>query len=1053
VNGLIEWWARNSVAANLLMVGIFVAGFIGFNSMERELDPHVRFPGVSIEVNWPGAAPQEVEEQIVARIEESLSDLDVIEWVRSNSQEGYGGVYVLADQRTDFGKFMNDVKIRVDSISSFPRDMEPPRIQQWVNRNEFIRVAVHGDLSERELKRLAEKLRREAAVLPAISIVQLFGTRREEVSVQVSEEALRRYNMSFREVADAIRAHSINQSSGQVRTEVGTYQLKVRSQADTEEDFSRIVIRQTRDGGVIRVGDVATVVDGFEDEPILATLNGEPAVLLQVMTTETMDIVKASESIREWIDERQATLPPGAKLTLWTDNAVDFKGRMETIGKSAGLGLLLVLAFLVLTLRPLVAFWVAVGIATAYAGAFVLLPHVGVTLNMISTFAFLLVLGIVVDDAIVVGEGIHAESHRIGGGVNAAVAGAQLVAKPVVFAVLTTIMAFLPWLFLSDSTSEFTRHITWVVILALAFSLVESLWILPAHLAKMKPRKDELLGRFGHYQKMIADSIINFAHRRYRGIGQFAVDRRYLTFSVFFTVLFVGFGLFNTGWVKKGFMPEIESDEVIVNVTLPEGAPYSRALEILAQLQDAERRLEDEVNERTAGEGQLIENWYTRSRRDSVLAIVKLAPPEVRDMSAKEAALRLRELMGDVPDAKEVSVDYTSNGGDPGFELAIRHPDLEVLRQAVDDMEEQLRSYDALYDIRNDLESASEEIRIALKPGAHKLGLTMSDVTRQVRQAYYGEEVQRLPRDGQDVRVMVHYPLESRRSIESLKHFRVRTADGREVPLLAVAELEYAPGIKRIRRWNGDRAARISADLRDSVRGEIMEDLEANFFPDFDQRYPGIKRGAVGQAEGEARFVQEVMGLYTIALFAMYAMLAVAFRSYGQPILILVAMPFAYVGAVYGHVLLNMEMAIFSYFGIAAAAGVVVNDNLVLIDYTNRLRDKGYKPLEAIVEAGVARFRPILLTTVTTIVGLMPMMFERSIQAKFLIPVVVSLCFGVFLAFFVTLLMVPALYAIGVDLDRLGSRVKQRVRGWLPGGGKGGGSVAGEDEKPALGGS
>ena len=1029
MNSLINWWARNTVAANLLMFGIFVAGIIGFTSMEREMDPHVRFPGVSIEVSWPGASPVEVEEQIVARIEESVSDLDNIEWVRSSSGEGFGGVYILADQRVDFAQFMNNVKIRVDGISSLPRDIEPPRVQQWVNRNEFIRVAVSGDLSERELSRLAEKLRSEAAVLPAISIVELFGTRREEVSIEVSEDSLRRYGLTFGEVANAIRANSINQSSGSVRTEVGTYQLKVRSQADTEAEFDDIIIRQTPDGGTIRVGDVANVVDGFEDQPILATLNGKPAVLLMVMTTETMDIVKASESINNWIESRQSTLPAGAELTLWTDQAEDFKGRMKTIGSSALLGLLLVLAFLVMTLRPVVAFWVAVGIATAYAGAFVLLPSVGVSLNMLSTFAFLLVLGIVVDDAIVVGEGIHSEAHRIGGGPDASVAGAQLVARPVIFGVATTILAFLPWIFLSGSTSEFTRHITWVVILALAFSLIESLWILPAHLSNMKPRHEKKLHRFGRFQKRISDSIIHFAHNHYRGIGQWAIKRRYLTTSFFVALLIVGFGLFNVGYIKKSFMPEIESDEIHINVVMPEGAPYSRALEVLAQMQAAEKALVEEFDEKYQGEFQLIENWYTRSRRDSVLAIVKLAPPEVRgDISSKDAALRLRELMGDVPDAKEVSVQHTLNNDGPGFELSIRHPDLDILREAVRDLEGQLRTYDALYDVRNNLEGASEEIRLTLKPGAVKMGLTLADVTRQVRQAYYGEEVQRLPREGQDVKVMVHYPLESRRSIESLKNFRVRTADGRQVPLLSVAELEYAPGIKRIQRWNGNRAARISADLKENVRGDIMTDLNENFFPAWEERFPGVIRGAVGQAEGQQRFVKEVLGLYTMAIFAMYAMLAIAFRSYWQPLLILIAMPYAFVGAIYGHLTMNMTMAIFSYFGIAAAAGVVVNDNLVLIDYTNRLRAKGMEAREAVVEAGVARFRPILLTTVTTIVGLSPMMLERSIQAKFLQPVVVSLAFGVFIAFFVTLLMVPALYAIGSDADALRTRVKRWVK-------------------------
>ncbi|WP_237068359.1 efflux RND transporter permease subunit [Microbulbifer guangxiensis] len=1031
MNKLIEWWARNSVAANLAMVGIFVAGILGFGMMEREMEPQVRFPGLEIRVSWPGAAPQEVEEQIAARIEEAVSDLDNIEWIRSTSSEGFGEVYILAETNVDFARFMNDIKIRVDGISSFPRDIDPPQVHQWVNRNEFIRVAVHGDLSERELKRLAEQLRREAATLPAISVVNLFGTRMEEVSIEVSEAALRRYGLTFQEVADAIRANSINQSAGTVRTEVGAYQLKVRNQADSEQEFANIIVRQTEDGGTIRVGDVANVVDGFEDNEILATLNGEPAVLLQVMTTETMDILTASESIRKWIAERQDSLPTGARLTLWTDNAEEFKGRLDTIGNSAFQGLLLVLLVLVLSLRPKVAFWVAIGIATAYAGAFVLLPSVGVSLNMLSTFAFLLVLGIVVDDAIVVGESIHTQSHNPefqheGGGLKAAVLGTQLVAKPVIFAVITTILAFLPWIFISGSTSEFTRHITWVVILALVFSLIESLFILPAHLRKLKPRTE--LGRFGRIQKGIADRIIYFAQNHYRRIGQWAVDHRYLTLSIFLATLMIGFGMFGSGWVKKSFMPEIESDEVIVNVVMPEGAPYSRALEVLAQLQDAEKRLEHEVNERTDGEGMLIENWYTRSQRDSVLAIVKLAPPEVRDMSAKDAALRLRELLGDIPDAKEVSVQYSMGNNGPGFELSIRHPDLDVLRAATADLETQLRTYESLYDVRNNLEGASEEIRIDLKPGAAKLGLTLAEVNRQVRQAYFGEEVQRLPRAGQDVKVMVRYPLESRRSIESLKDFRVRTADGREVPLLAVADLEYAPGIKRIQRWNGNRAARVMADLKDDVRSEIMDDLNENFFPAWEKRYPGIIRGAIGQAEGEKRFVQEVLGLYTMAFFAMYSLLAVAFRSYFQPILILIAIPFAFVGAIFGHAVTGMTMAIFSYFGIAAAAGVVVNDNLVLMDHSNRLRDQGMAPMKAVVEAGVARFRPILLTTVTTIVGLMPMMMERSIQAAFLQPIVVALAFGVFVAFFVTLLLVPALYGIGLDLSAGGARVKQSLK-------------------------
>ncbi len=1025
MNRLIAWWAHNHVAANLMMIGIFIAGIIGFNSLEREMEPQVRFPGLYIGVAWPGAAPRDVEEQLVARIEESVSDMDSIEWVRSSSREGNGSVYILADQQVDFTKFLNDVKIRIDSISSFPSDMEPPIVQQWVNRNEFIRIALHGDMEERELKRLAETLRREVAQLQAISVVELFGTRNEEVSIEVGEMALKRYGLTFSEVANAIRNASINQSAGTVRTETGSYQLKVRNQADTETDFNNIIIRESKDGGVVRVGDIATVIDGFEDEPILATLNGEPAVLIQVMTTEIMDIVTASEAANKWIAKRQETLPENAKLTLWTDSAEDFKGRMKTIGTSAFFGLILVLFVLMMSLRPKVAFWVAVGIVTAYAGAFVFLPTVGVSLNMLSTFAFLLVLGIVVDDAIVVGEGIHSKAIEMGGGVESAIAGTQMVAKPVVFGVITTIIAFVPWLFLSGSTSEFTRHITWVVILALSFSLFESLFILPAHLSNMKPRV--VHNRFGRLQKKIAHGIIHFADKHYRRMINWALTHQYLTASIFIGILVIGFGMFSNGLVKKGFMPDIESDEITVNVVLPEGAPYSRALEILAQLQNAERALVDEVNERTDGAGELIENWYTRSRRDSVMAIVKLSPPEVREMTAKEASIRFRELMGEIPDAKEVSVEYTKGNNDPAFEVSVRHPDLNVLQAATADLEMQLRSYETLYDVRNNLDGASEEIRITLKSGATKLGLTLGSVNRQVRQAYFGEEVQRLPRNGQDVRVKVRYPKSERYSIESLNNFYVRTPDGHAVPLLSVADLEFAPGINSIQRWNGNRAARVSADMKDNVRQDIVDDLEANFYPVWEKRYPGIIRGEIGQAEGEARFFKELLGLYLMAFFSMYALLAIAFKSYTQPILIMIAIPYAFIGAIIGHAALGMTMAVFSYFGIAAAAGVVINDNLVLMDYCNQLKEKGMEAKEAIIEAGVGRFRAILLTSVTTIVGLMPMMLERSMQAAFLQPVAVALACGVFIAFFVTLFMVPALYAIGIDFHDWKENMKTRL--------------------------
>lgn len=1018
----IAWWARNTVAANLLMVGILISGTLSFFAMEREVWPTFRINWVEVTVAWPGAAPQEVEEQIVIRIEESLADLDNIERLRSSAREGFAQIFIEANTKIDIGQFLSDVKLRVDSINSFPRDIERPRVREILTRNEMIRLAVHGEVDERILKRAAEQMRDEVALLPGASIVTLFGARQEEVSIELSEQAMRRYGLTFDEVAQAIRGSSINLSAGTVRTENGDIMLRARNLADNQEEFERIIVRQTPDGAAIRVGDVAKVIDGFEDIDILATLNGEPAILVQVMTTENMNIVKTSKAVKEWVEEAKTRLPDGVELSMWFDSSKIYFDRMATISKAATYGMLLVFLVLILSLRPIVALWVTAGIAVAFTGAFIFLPANDVSLNLLSLFAFLLVLGVVVDDAIVIGESIHRESMSSGGGVDNAILGTQLVAKPVVFAVLTTMIAFMPWLFLSGVTVQFTRHISIIIIATLAFSLIEALFILPAHLSKLKPRTN--MKRFGRLQKRIADSIINFAETRYRSMVSKALGRRYLTASIFVFFFVFSVGLASSGWLKFSFMPEVENEMIMVNVVMPDGSPYSRALEILDQLQVAQRKLEEEVSQMGEdGEGILIENWYTRSRKDSVLALVQLAPPEVRVMSAEQAAKRLRELIGDIPDADEVDVSWTINNQDPGLQYSVSSGNLEDLRIAVDDLKEKLITYEDLYDVRDSLRSSTDEIRMNLKPGAQKLGLTLADVSRQMRQAYFGEEVQRLPRGDGDVKVMVRYPRETRRTLASLANFRVRLADGREIPLMSVVDVEFAPGLKRIERRERQRSAVVSAELKDEVRRDIMKDLDDNFFPEWKKAHPGVTLGAVGQAEGEAQFLQEVMSLYLVALFAMYALIAIAFRSYWEPLLIMTAIPFAFMGAVYGHMAFGVSLALFSYFGIGAAAGVVVNDNLVLVDYLNRLRAKGMEPMQAIVEAGVARFRPILLTSVTTFVGLVPMMIERSTQAQFLKPTVISLAFGVAFALFVTLFLVPSLYGIGIDVQRRMSRI------------------------------
>ncbi len=1020
MQGLIAWWVRNPVAANLLMVGILISGWLGLTNIQKEAFPSVQPDLVQVEVVWPGASPQEVEQQIVQRIEESIKNVSNVYRVTSQSSENLGFVQVETFPNVDLNEFLDDVKSAVDSITSLPRDIDNPRVRRTEWRQEMIRVAVIGDVGEKALTRLAQDLRREVAALPYISQVELFGARAEEVTIEVSEAALRRFGLTFGEVSSAIRSSSLNVSSGEVRTATGDIQLRALNLADTESDFRSIVVRQNAAGGLIRIGDVARVIDGFEENEILATLNGVPAVLLQVQSTDTMQVVKASDAVKGWLLETQPKMPKGVSLELWFDTADIYTSRMDLIASSSMMGLVLVFLILILTLRPKVAVWVTAGIGVAFIGTFALLPANDVSLNVISTFAFLLVLGIVVDDAIVVGESIHHHAHMGLPGEEAAIVGTMSVARPVIFAVLTTIVAFAPWLFISGAEAQITRELSIVISLALVISLVEAFLILPSHLRHVEPRKN--LKGFSLWQQKFAHSLVAFADRYYRPILVWATQRRYTTAMIFLAGFIVSLGLFSSGWVKFYFMPQVEGEQIYIDVSLPSGTPYSRSLEILNRLQTAERQLVAEVAQIAAENGQpdakLIEGWYTRSRRDSVVAIVKLAPPEIRAMSAREAAERFQALVGEIPDAEEIKVKYTLNDSQASVTFLLQHQNLDTLKTASEALQLHLRTFDKAFYVRDNQRGEVSELRIMLKPGVETLGITLADVSRQVRQAYYGEEVQRLPREFGDVRVMVRYPLTTRSELSSLDDFMIRTPDGRSVPLLSVADIEAAAGVQRINRRNGQRVVTVVATVDPDSVDQISTAVQDSFLPQLRSDFPGLTILKGGSQEAEENFFSEITALYTVALFVIYALIAVAFRSYSLPLLIMTAIPFGFMGAVFGHLLFDMPMALFSYFGIGAAAGVVINDNLVLVDYIRRREADGLAPLEAVISSGVSRFRPIVLTTVTTFVGLIPIMAERSTSAEFLKPAVLSLAFGVLFALFVSLLLVPALYLIGYDWKR-----------------------------------
>ena len=1013
MGALISWWVRNAVAANLLMVFIIISGLIAWTTIEKEVQPIVKLPLVQVSLTWPGASPKEIEQQVVQRVEAAVKNIDNLRRYNSDSREGFGSVRLEAQPHVDLTKFKEDVRDALDGITSFPRDLEPPRIRtiEWKETIHYLTVS--GDIGERALGRLAEEFRDELISLSHVSDVEIGGTREEEVTIEVSEEALQRYQLSFAELATAIRASSINLSSGELRTATGNIQLRAENLADSQTDFEDIIVRELPSGAQLRLGDLARVIDGFEDFEVSASADGVPAVMLQVRPSDRLFINKTSAQVNEWIDTKQGQLPAGVELFSLQDAADAYQSRMSLIFDAAWMGLILVMIILLLTLRFTVALWVTVGIAISFVGAFIFLPVVDVSINFLSTFAFLLVLGIVVDDAIVVGESIHHHREDLGlEAQEAAIVGASAVARPVIFAVLTTVVAFAPWAFLSGPQSEFLRHLSAVIAFALAFSLIEAFCILPAHLRHL-PARNDLTRGFG-LQRRIAAGITTFAEKTYAPLLAKALDVRYTLSAVFLAGFIIALTLASTGWVRFYFFPQLESETLVVNVGLPTGVPFSRTEAVMNQLNKTSDGLKAQYP---------VIGAFTFAYDNQLEQYVQLPPPGESNISMREVADTYLETMGDIPDAENINVQYTANQGEAILTFVFAHSNEERLKQAAAELRNYLVTFEDVFFVRDNQRGEIDELNIRLKPGAQTLGITLSDVSRQVRQSYYGEEVQRLPRQYGDVRVMLRYPQDARETLTSLRDLNVRTSDGRLIPLATVADIEVRKASQRIVRRDGQRIFEVFARVNVDSMGDINDMVQDEFIPELQKRYPALQVIKGGWEEQQAEFMTEVTRLFTIAMLTIYALLAVAFRSYTLPTIIMSAIPFAYMGAIFGHQLIGIPLDMFSFFGMGAAAGVVVNDNLVLIDYILKREEKGDDRFNAIINAAKNRFRPILLTTLTTFVGLMPIIAETSQAAAFLKPSVISLAFGVFFAFFVSLFLVPALYLIGDDW--------RKTRAWL----------------------
>lgn len=1023
MNRLIQWFVENPVAANLLMLLILVGGGLSVANTNKEVFPGALANSIEITVPYPGAGPREVEEQICIRIEEALASLDGIKEITSRAQQNSGTVIVQVAGGYDTQRLLNNVKTKVDSITTFPVDAERPQVRERLFQSELMSLALYGDVDERALKETAQWLRDEIALLPSVTIVEVDATRSDEMAVEVSETSLRQYQLTFDQVVSAIRRASVNLPAGQVKSEQGDLQIQTRGQAYTAQQFGDIVVASQESGAQLRLRDVATITDGFMETDFIARFQGKPAVFIELYVTENPNVLASAESVQSYLASVQQRLPAGMALEISRDWSKVFQGRLNLLTSNAASGLVLVFVVLMLFLRPALALWVCAGISVAFAGAMWLMPSLGVSFNMLSLFAFLLILGIVVDDAIIVGESIYTAQQHGMQGKAAAAGGAKQVASPVFFAVVSTMIFFVPMLFVPNELGDIVYPIPAIVIACLVFSLVESMLILPAHLAHLKPEKPARslpLKKLAQVRGAFAGALETVANRYYHPFIVRCLKNVSVPIATFVALFLVVMTIYGAGWVRQSFMPQVPSDFVRAAVTLEEGLPFSYAQDVQQRIEAAAAQLKHDPqliadNQGNADFIRSIESWATPT---SVRLRLALVDAEHREVSSRAVAQRWRQLIGEIDKALDVDVGFTINARDKAIRLrvSISENDLARQQQALDAVKAALQRYPGVQDVKDSLQTARSELELSLKPDAELLGLGLQEVAQQVRQGFYGAEAQRIPRGKEDVRVMVRYPRAERESVDHLQSIRIRTAQQAEVPLATVAQVDFVKGFSEINRIDRQRSNSVTAELESDNSAEafaIVEDLMARNGDQWRREFLGFRLEVGGDMKAQNEFMDELLRDFIISLMVIYALMAVAFKSYGQPLLIMSAIPFGFMGAVLGHLIMGREISMLSMLGFLACAGVVVNDNLVLIDRINHLRQQGLDLLKAVSQAGTDRFRAIVLTSLTTFIGLVPIMAETSVQARFLIPMVISLAFGVLLASTVTLILVPCLYLAG----------------------------------------
>ena len=1036
---MIRWFVNNSVAANLIMAFIIISGSMTIPLLKMEVFPEISVDEVNVTAIYPGASPTDVENAICVRIEERLQGLGGIKRITSSASENMGSVNVELLSGQDVSEMLDKIKAQVEAIDTFPENVERPTCRLFAGSNPVVTIAVDGDIGEKGLIALTAEVKDEIDALPEITFSEFIAKKDRELTIEVSENTLRKYNLSFFQVSQAIQNWSVNMPSGSIKSKDGEILIRSNSQGYEIDDFSRIPMITDSNGAIVYLGDICEIKDGFEDSYDLDILfNGSRANLLTIFRVGNQNAIEVSEAVKKYVNEKNRRLPEGVHVTAWDDEAFLLRGRIDTMTKNAGYGLFLVIIVLALFLKPRLAFWVSLGIPISFMGGFWLMPLMDLSINMLSLFTFILVLGIVVDDAIVVGENVALFRERGMDPKDAAVKATYQVSTPVFFAVLTTMATFSPMLAVDGEIGEIWRIFPLITIMVLFWSLFESLTILPAHLAHSSDAKPKnptlrsLYDRWETFQIILISGLSHVIDHYYRPFLNKAVNRPFTSLSIAAGIFILTIGVIGGGLIKFTFFPPVEADLAIGAIEYPSGTPIEITRQGYLELERSARKLEEQL-EKELSDKPTIKNrlstigWQPmRSKTargpgnlDALYAgpnvaevALELLPGEERVISTEEVVRRWRKLMPVIPGAKDV-LFFSSlfSAGDPvNIQLSSKY--MDDLLAAKDELKTKLVQYPGVFDVRDTYNVGKEEISIKLLPAAANYGVNMMMVASQVRQAFYGMEVQSIQRGRDEVKIVVRYPESDRQSISDLEKMMINTPNGSTIPVRQIARLEIGEGLASIQRKDRKRSINVTADVDLSVTtgNDVIAAVTTSIIPQILQKYNSLSYSLEGEQQEQGDNLRSIGKNFIIAMIVVYMLLAIPFKSYFQPLVVMSSIPFGLTGAVMGHLLLGMNFSVLSLMGIVALTGVVVNDSLVMVDFINRYRREGNSIKSAVLEAGPRRFRPIFLTSLTTFVGLAPLLLEKSTQAQFMIPMAVSLAFGVVFATGITLLLVPVSY-------------------------------------------